>query len=153
MEIDILEIKKKHPHKNEEIIQRRKFTTHATSPRLIYYRECISEALKGKNYKTLKGPQKAFRDAVKKCSIEAKIREKIHTETAIFTKSFHFDANIFDEGIEEEDYNRLKEEIEKLKEECRKQGGRLAFRTTKRTDYSRIDCICEKPVSLITHQQ
>lgn len=47
--------------------QVRKIHTEATSPRLLKYRACIAEALKGQKYADYKAVREAFRTAAHKC--------------------------------------------------------------------------------------
>ena len=66
----------------------------------------------------------------------------MHTEKKEERYVFHFDANIFEEGIEESEYEELYDFIEKLK---KKYGPKaISMRTSKRTNYSKLEIIVNK---------
>ena len=52
---------------------------------------------------------------------------------------FHYDANIFKEGIEEEEYNKLYDFIENLKKQYGPRN--ISMRCEKKHNYSRLEII------------
>jgi len=66
----------------------------------------------------------------------------MHTEAKEERYIFHFDKNIFEEGIEEDEYEKLYDFIEKLKKKYGKDV--ISMRTSKRTNYSKLEIIVNR---------
>jgi len=63
----------------------------------------------------------------------------MHVEAEEIRYVFHFDADIFDKGIEEEEYEKLYDFIEELKKKYGEEN--ISMRCEKKTGYSRLEII------------
>ena len=74
----------------------------------------------------------------------------MHVETTQKKYVFHYDANIFQQGIQEEEYDKLYDFIENMKKQY---GSRnVSMRCEKKHNYSRLEIIVtEKKPKLFYH--